>query len=177
MDFATTAGGALYAVSFGGSITGRGADVIIVDDPHDIKDAGSPQQLERSIELFETVLLSRLNNRKTGKVVVIAHRVHEDDLSGHLLRQGKWDHVVLPMVAMSDTTYDTDYGRWRRRKNELLRPDAFDPEDIEDLKANTHNPDYEMLYQQDADSRALSPITADCFPTFTRRRAAILRTS
>ena len=41
MDFATTAGGALYAVSLGGSITGRGADVIIVDDPHDIKDAGN----------------------------------------------------------------------------------------------------------------------------------------
>ena len=167
MDFATTAGGALYAVSFGGSITGRGADLIIVDDPHDLKDAGSPQQLERSIELFETVILSRLNNRKTGKVVVIAHRVHEDDLSGHLLRQGKWDHVVLPMVAMSDTTYDTDYGRWRRRKNELLRPDAFDPDDIEELKANTHNPEFEMLYQQDADNRALSPITAHCFPTFT----------
>jgi hypothetical protein len=155
MDFATTAGGALYAVSFGGSITGRGADLIIVDDPHDIKDAGSPQQLARSIELFETVILSRLNNRKTGKVIVIAHRVHEDDLSGHLLRQGKWGYVVLPMVAMSDSTYDTDYGRWRRRKNELLRPDAFDPEDIEDLKANTHNPDFEMLYQQDADGRAL----------------------
>ena len=52
MDFATTAGGALYAVSFGGSITGRGADLIIVDDPHDIKDAGNPQQLERTIERF-----------------------------------------------------------------------------------------------------------------------------
>ena len=167
MDFATTAGGALYAVSFGGGITGRGADLIIVDDPHDIKDAGSPQQLERAIELFETVVLSRLNNRKTGQVIVIAHRVHEDDLSGHLLRQGKWRHVVLPMVARSDASYDTDYGRWRRRKGDLLRPDAFDPEDIEDLKAQAHNPDFEMLYQQNADDRALPPITEDCFRTFT----------
>jgi hypothetical protein len=165
-DFATTAGGALYAVSFGGSITGRGADLIIVDDPHDIKDAGSPHQLERTIDLFDTGVLSRLNNRKTGKVIVIAHRVHEDDLSGHLLRQRKWHHVVLPMVAMSDETYDTDNGRWRRRKDELLRPDAFDPEDLADLKANTHNPDFEMLYQQDADGRALPPITEDCFRIF-----------
>jgi predicted phage terminase large subunit-like protein len=166
MDFATTAGGALYAVSFGGSITGRGADLIIVDDPHDIKDVGSPQQLERTIELFDTVVLSRLNNRKTGKVIVIAHRVHEDDLSGHLLSQGKWNHIVLPMVAMTDASYDTDYGRWRRRKNGLLRPDAFEAEDIEDLKANTHNPDFEMLYQQDADGRALPAITEDCFEAF-----------
>jgi hypothetical protein len=166
MDFATTAGGALYAVSFGGSITGRGADLIIVDDPHDIKDVGSPQQLERTIELFDTVVLSRLNNRKTGKVIVIAHRVHEDDLSGHLLSQGKWNHVVLPMVAMTDATYNTGSGRWRRRKDESLRPDAFEPEDIEDLKANTHNPDFEMLYQQDADGRALPAITEDCFEAF-----------
>jgi predicted phage terminase large subunit-like protein len=107
-----------------------------------------------------------MNNRKTGKVIVIAHRVHENDLSGHLLRQGKWRHVVLPMVAMSDAAYETDYGRWQRRKGELLRPDAFDSEDIEDLKANTHNPDFDMLYQQDADGRALPPITEDCFPTF-----------
>ena len=56
--------------------------------------------------------------------------------------------------------------RWHRRKDELLRPDAFDPADIEDIKANTHNPDFEMLYQQDADGRALRPITEDCFPTF-----------
>ena len=126
MDFATTAGGALYAVSFGGSITGRGADLIIVDDPHDIKDGGSPQQLERTIALFDTSVLSRLNNRKTGKVIVIAHRIHEDDLSGHLLRQANWHHVLLPMVAISDVAYDTRYGRWRRRRDELLRPDAFE---------------------------------------------------
>jgi predicted phage terminase large subunit-like protein len=166
MDFATTAGGALYAVSLGGSITGRGADVIIVDDPHDIKDAGNLQQLERTIGLFETVVLSRLNNRRTGKVIVIAHRIHENDCSGHLLRQDNWTHVVLPMVAIRDAAYETKYGRWRRRKDDLLRPDAFDPEDIEDLKANTHNPDFDMLYQQDADSRALPPLADDCFPSF-----------
>jgi hypothetical protein len=166
MDFATTAGGALYAVSFGGGITGRGADLIIVDDPHDIKDAGSPHQLERTIKQFNTGVLSRFNNRKTGKVIVIARRVHEDDLSGHLLRQDKWRHVVLPMVAMSDVAYDTRYGRWRRRKDELLRPDAFDPEDLEDLTANTHNPDFAMLYQQDADGRALPTITEECFRSF-----------
>jgi hypothetical protein len=159
-------------VSFGGSITGRGADLIIIDDPHDIKDASSPHQLERTIELFDTVVLSRLNNRKTGKVIVIAHRIHEDDLSGHLLRQGKWRHVVLPMVAMSDVAYDTRYGRWRRRKDELLRPAAYDPEDLEDLRANKHNPDFEMLYQQDADGRALPPSRSIAFGVSRCRRVA-----
>lgn len=166
MDFATTAGGALYASSFGGSITGRGAELIIVDDPHDIKDAGSSKQLETAIERFSNEVLSRFNNRKHGKVVVIAHRIHEDDLSGHLLRKGKWRHVVLPLVAMSDSTYDTDYGPWKRRKDDLLRPDAFDPDDLEELRADTYNPDFEMLYQQDTDGRNLPPITEACFPAF-----------
>src|SRR6202012_2831569 len=98
---------------------------IIVDDPHDIKDAGNPRQLERAIDLFDTVVMSRLNSRKTGKVIVIAHRIHEDDLSGHLLRRGKWKHVMLPMVAVANETYTTQYGRWRRRKGDLLRADAF----------------------------------------------------
>jgi predicted phage terminase large subunit-like protein len=70
------------------------------------------------------------------------------------------------MVAMSDVGYDTRYGRWRRRKDELLRPDAFDSDYLEDLKANTHNPDFEMLYQQDADGCAVPPITEDCFRSF-----------
>jgi predicted phage terminase large subunit-like protein len=166
MDFGTTAGGQLYAASFSGSITGRGADLIIVDDPHDIKDAGSPEQLERTIEIFHTILLSRLNNPKTGKVVVIAHRVHDNDLSGCLLRGAKWRHVALPMVAVSDAEYETSYGPWVRPEGELLRSGAYDLDTVERLKANTHNPGFEMLYQQHIDGRALPPITADHFLTF-----------
>jgi hypothetical protein len=45
-------------------------------------------------------------------------------------------------------------------------PDAFDPEDLDALRANMHNPDFEMLYQQDVDGTALSPIANDCFPSF-----------
>jgi predicted phage terminase large subunit-like protein len=167
MDFGTTAGGQLYSASFGGGITGRGADLIIVDDAHDIKDAGNLEQLERTIEIFNTILLSRLNNPKTGKVVVIAHRVHDQDLSGRLLRDTKWRHVALPMVAVSDAEYQTSCGPWLRREGELLRPDAYDQQMIDHLKANTHNPGFDMLYQQDIDGRALPPITEDCFLTFS----------
>lgn len=169
MDFATTAGGALYSVSFGGSITGRGADFIIIDDPHDIADAGNPRQLEHTIELFRTVVLSRLNNRKTGKVIVNAHRIHKNlDLSADLLRDGRrWKHIVLPMEAVTDSTYETAYGPWHRRKGDLLRPAAFDADDLEELKADTHNPDFELLYQQDAGDCSLPPIAEDCFLNFT----------
>jgi len=164
-DFGTTAGGRLYAAPIGGSITGLGADLIIVDDPHEQKDAANPRKLARTIELFNSVVISRLNSQKRGKIIVIAHRVREDDLSGCLIRQRKWHHVVLPMIAITDELYKTQSGNWRRSKGELLRPDEYTAENIEVLKQSI-NPSFEMLFQQDADSCALPSITKDAFPTF-----------
>jgi hypothetical protein len=80
------------ATSFRGGFTGRRADVIIVDDPHDISD--ELEEIESTIKCFNTVLLSRLNNRKNGRMLVVAHRVHEHDLSAHLLQKKKWKHVL-----------------------------------------------------------------------------------
>jgi predicted phage terminase large subunit-like protein len=165
-DFGTTSGGGVFVSSFHGRITGRRAHVIIVDDPHDIDD--ELEQIESTIESFNNVLLSRLNDRKTGRVLVVAHRVHERDLSAYLLqkKKKKWKHVVLPLVATEDQTYETASGIWRRRKGELLRPDVFGPEDLDDLRESSFNPDFEMLYQQDFDFQALPAIRADHFGTF-----------
>jgi hypothetical protein len=59
--------------------------------------------------------MSRLNNRKSGKVVVIAHRIHDNDLSARLLKHGNWRHLALPMVAIVDKEHQTNYGPWLRR--------------------------------------------------------------
>jgi predicted phage terminase large subunit-like protein len=164
-DFGTTAGGGVFVTSFRGRFTGRRADIIIVDDPHDISD--SPEEIADTIKSFNTVLMSRLNSRKTGRVLVVAHRVHEHDLSSFLLKDKKWALVVMPMIATRDQTYDTASGKWRRHQGELLRPDAFDPEDIEELRANSVSPDFDMLYQQDCDLQSLPSIRAEHFPTIT----------
>jgi len=93
--------------------------------------------------------------------------VHERDLSAYLLRKKKkYKHVVLPLVATEDQTYETASGIWRRRKGELLRPDVFGPEDLDDLRESSFNPDFEMLYQQDIDFQALPAIRADHFGAF-----------
>jgi phage terminase large subunit-like protein len=145
--------------------------VIIVDDPHDITDA--LEQIESTIETFNTTLMTRLNHPKTGRVLIVAHRVHERDLSSSLLRKTKWKHVVLPMEATRDQTYETPSGKWRRRKGELLRPDAFDREDVDELRASLFNPDFDMLFQQDFDFQALPAISAEHFPTFTESMPAV----
>jgi hypothetical protein len=67
-DFGTTAGGGVFVTPFQAGFTGRRADVILVDDPHDIGD--EIDQIEDTIEKFNTVLLSRLNDRKNGRVLV-----------------------------------------------------------------------------------------------------------
>jgi predicted phage terminase large subunit-like protein len=168
LDFATTDGGALFATSFAGGITGRRADLIIVDDPLEIGDASNIDRIERVNELFDTVLVSRLNYPKKGGIVIIAHRLHEHDLSGHVLaEEGEdWRHVVLPLSATRDRTYDTGRGKWRRKKGELLRPDAFSPRDLDRLRRTTVNPDFETLYQQDPSGGISFRINAKDFTTF-----------
>jgi hypothetical protein len=84
------------ATSVDGSNTGEGGDMIVADDPHNVRDRESDVQRENVITWWEEVMSTRLNNPKTGARVVVMQRVHERDLSGHLLEQGGWEHLCLP---------------------------------------------------------------------------------
>jgi len=165
-DFATTAGGGVYAVSAEGSITGRGATVIIFDDPLNIDDASNVDQIHKVNERFDTVVMSRLDNPKTGRVVISAHRLHQHDLSGHVLETREWDHVALPFIAPKDQDYDLGGRVWSRRKGELLRPDAFTEADVARIKS-IMNPDFEALYQQFLGETSSIRICGSDFGNFT----------
>jgi predicted phage terminase large subunit-like protein len=93
----TTAGGYRLATTVGGTLTGRGADVIIVDDPLNAVNALSAAERERVNTWFDVALLSRLDQRSKGVVIVVMQRLHEYDLSGHLLEKGGWRHFCLPV--------------------------------------------------------------------------------
>ena len=166
VDFVTTAGGGVRSVSIEGGVTGHGADYIIIDDPTELKDCDNVKRLDRVVELFDTEILTRLNNPKRGRVVIIAHRVNEDDLSGHLLEQGRWEHLQLPLIAMRRRSYKLpDGGVWVREKGELLRPDAFTPRDIELLQA-ARRPGFETVQQQNPGGTRLLRIKSEHFGTF-----------
>ena len=60
-------------------------DVLVIDDPHDLKDMYSPAELERAVNYVRGTLFSRLNNPATGRIVVIMQRLHTNDLTGELL--------------------------------------------------------------------------------------------
>jgi len=135
MRFENNKEGYRIATSVGGSITGEGGDYLVVDDPHNIKEMGSDIIREGVLEWWDSVMSTRGNNPKTVSKVLIMQRVHEKDLTGHLLARGGWDHLCLP-AEYEQTTKKTSIGfsDLRTKESELLWPDRFSRLEIEDLK-------------------------------------------
>ena len=95
-EVVTTQNGYRLATSVGGTLTGRGADLIIVDDPLNALEAYSAVVRARVNEWFDTALLSRLDNQTQSIIIVVMQRLHEDDLSGHLIEKGGWRQIRMP---------------------------------------------------------------------------------
>jgi predicted phage terminase large subunit-like protein len=95
-QFDNLAGGNRRAMSFS-SITGFGADIVVVDDAHDIQTVESGVMREQALRAWDEVLPTRLNDPKTGIFIVIMQRAHERDLIGHILaKEFNGMHVCLP---------------------------------------------------------------------------------
>lgn len=86
------------ATSVGGTGTGRGGDVIVVDDPHNTKEAAlSEASRKDTIVWHDQTISTRFNDPKTGVEIVVMQRLHEADLTGHLLaKDAGWYHLCLP---------------------------------------------------------------------------------
>ena len=84
-----------------GAMTGMGGDVFIIDDPLKPVDALSEVKREAVNQWYSNTLLSRLDNKETGIILVVMQRVHQDDLSGYLLRDSEevYKHLELPAIA------------------------------------------------------------------------------
>jgi predicted phage terminase large subunit-like protein len=120
----TTGGGGRIGVSVGGSFTGRGADVILIDDPLKAEDSQSESARRAVNDWFGTTLLSRLNDKEAGAIVLVMQRLHEDDLAGKLLREGVWQHLNLPAIADEDQVVAIGPRRTHlRRLGEALHPE------------------------------------------------------
>jgi predicted phage terminase large subunit-like protein len=167
-DFATSAGGRVRAVSIEGGVTGKGGDFIIIDDPVEIKDHDKIKKLQRVNELFDGEIRTRLDNPKKGCILIIAHRISEDDLVGHVLQEQGWKHLKLPLIAPRNREYDLGDGSWwRRRKGELLRPDAMTAGQVAQLRASITKPGFETLQQQNPGAEDRLRLKPEHFLTFS----------
>ena len=77
----------------GGAVTGEGGDRIVCDDPNNVNEVESDSVRRSTNDWFDVVMSTRVNDPKTAAKVVVMQRCHQQDLSGHLLEQGDWEHL------------------------------------------------------------------------------------
>jgi predicted phage terminase large subunit-like protein len=149
-EFATTENGFRLATSVGGTLTGRGGNIIIVDDPLKAGDTYSEAARNSSIDWFKTTVQSRLNNPKEGAIIVVAQRLHAQDLPGHLIEAGEWDQLILPMENPHEYELDVlrDGLRCRVPQGRLLQPERHGLEELARIRREMGERDYEAQYNQ-----------------------------
>ena len=152
-DFETTAGGGRMSTSVGGVLTGRGADIIIIDDPQKPDEALSDTLRKGTNDWFDNSLLSRLNDKEKGCIIIVMQRLHQDDLVGHVLEQGApWEMLSFPAIATADENilFRTPFGSrvFRRRAGEALHPERESRETLAGIRKTIGEYNFESQYQQ-----------------------------
>ena len=174
-DFDTTAGGGVFSASIGSGITGRGFDIIILDDPQAANDVRSPVERESVQVLFDGSISSRLDDQVRGVIVIVQQRLHEDDLSGHVLARGGWTSITMPLVASEAITFSTSNGVWHRGAGNILCEERFPRDKIDDLRAQIGAQNFETQYQQRPGSSVGDLIKAEYLRSISDRPPSATR--
>ena len=151
-DFATTAQGIRMATSVGGVLTGRGADMIIIDDALKPDEALSESRRNAVNEWYDNTLLSRLNDKARGCIIIIMQRLHQDDLVGHVLEQEGWDMLVFPSIAETEEMHDiiSPFGRrlFKRAVGDVLHPERESEATLRHIREAVGEYNFAAQYQQ-----------------------------
>lgn len=154
-EFHNTRRGAMIAASMGGSITGKGGDRIVIDDPHSPDQAESDGQRQHAIERFRTSLSTRLDNKRYGAIVVVMQRLHVHDLSGVCLDLG-YECLNLPALAPKRTaiSFPRSQRTIVREADEPLWPQRESREELERLRTTLGTYGFAGQYLQNPIPRA-----------------------
>jgi len=144
--FQMESGTSITSVGLGGPITGRGADVLLIDDYiKEIKEAMSQVHRDYVYNWFTTTAMTRLEPGAT--VIIVATRWHRDDLIGRLLKNfpGEWEHICIPALAKADDAFG-------RQPGEPLFPERQSLERLEEMRRLLGSFFFNAIYQQDPQS-------------------------
>lgn len=149
-EIGTTAGGYRFATSTGATLTGRGADVIIIDDPLKANEGHSPTARANCINWFQSTIHTRFNQPKQGRLIVVAQRLHPEDLPGHIIQTGGWEELILPAFFSKDQSYDIieDGVQGLFQAGRVLQESRHDLDDLERLKKEMGEFDFEAQFNQ-----------------------------
>lgn len=166
--FSTLQNGFRFATSVGGTLTGEGGDILIVDDPHNPCTVSSEKYRRKVINWFSNTFSSRLNDKKHGAIVVVMQRLHENDLTGHLLQVNPqmWEILRLPAVFTTDLTYHCDSFSRTVHAGEFLHPDREGQEEIERARQELGSFCFAAQYQQQPVTQESSMLNPQWFCRF-----------
>jgi predicted phage terminase large subunit-like protein len=150
-EFTTTRMGHRIATSIEGTLTGRGGDIIILDDPLKPIDALSDSKRERVNNAFFNTVLSRLDDKRTGAVIIVMQRLHEDDLVGRLLREQPDQWTVLSLAAIAEEGQTIPIGEDQhhvRRIGDVLHEEREPRSVLDDIRRQSGSEVFAAQYQQ-----------------------------
>jgi hypothetical protein len=149
-DVFTTERGFRRMTSVNATLTGLGGDLFIVDDPLKPADAQSEAMRNRVNDWTSSTPISRLDNKATGQILVVMQRVHQQDLTGHLLeKSSNWEHLCLPAIAEVEERVAVGDGKFHIRKpGEALQPEREPIEVLNDIRQEIGLDQFAAQYQQ-----------------------------
>lgn len=170
-EIVTDRNGGVNMTSVEGTLTGRGSDIIIVDDPIKPGDVQSEAERKRVNEWFSNTLFSRLNDKKTGRIVVAMQRLHEDDVSGYLTAAPGhgWTVLKTPAIAELEALHPL-IGKSKpyiRLAGSVIDPDREDHETLAQLQRDLGSLVFSAQYQQEPLPRLGNLVKTAWFKTYS----------
>lgn len=138
-------GGAMFSTGIRGTITGKGANLLIIDDPvKNAEEARSKTIRDKNWDWYQSTAYTRLE--PDGAVVLVMSRWHYDDLAGRCLKESGENWHILCLQAIAEQ--DEDYGVLKRKAGEPLWGERFSLQDLERIKTTIGRYWFNALYQQ-----------------------------
>lgn len=149
-DVYTTERGFRKTTSVNATLTGLGGDIFIIDDPLKPADAQSDAMRSRVNDWVSSTLISRLDDKATGKIIVVMQRVHQEDLTGHLLENSKgWKHLSLAAIAPTEERVPIGNDKFYIRKaGEALHRERESLQILDNVKHEMGSDQFSAQYQQ-----------------------------
>src|ERR1700719_2886005 len=169
-EFITTRQGYRLATSTGGVLTGRDADIILIDDPLKPEEALSEAQRRAANDWYDHTLYSRQNDKRRSAIVLIMQRLHEDDPVGHVLAQEPWEVLSFPAIAEADEVHqiETIWGprSFRRGQGEALHLGREPLEILEGIRRTIGEYNFAGQYQQSPAPLGGGMVKAEWFKSY-----------
>jgi predicted phage terminase large subunit-like protein len=168
-EFGTTKGGFRMATSVGGTLTGRGADFIILDDVLKPEEAISDVQRSSVNAWYDGTLYSRMNDKSTGCIIIIMQRLHEDDLVGHVLGREHWEVLRFPAIAEEEEIFNIQPPdkQFTRRIGEALHPEREPLAILKNIRETLGEYNFASQYQQAPAPLGGGMVKSEWFKSYT----------